>query len=159
MTRIRLAKFSTMNWAHKLDPGPRNSGDVLVAQSTFKSAADPLVQKNTRITYTTASHFPVPDTPKPLPKKLTLTKNQTQVDVIFHATFRSSKAGMTSSILLQPRKPSSSKALLPETQVSRRHSKNSFPACHSYLAMQHFPSLSTCAATVLCTLLASPLAS
>lgn len=25
MTRIRLAKFSTMNWAHKLDPGPRSS--------------------------------------------------------------------------------------------------------------------------------------
>lgn len=60
--------------------------------------------KNNNITYTTASHFPVPDIPKPLPKKLTPIKDQTQADVIFHATFRSSKAGMTSSILLQPRK-------------------------------------------------------
>lgn len=167
-TRIRFAKSTTIHCAHKLDPGPKSSM-LFRWHSPFKPATSPLVQKNNSIPYTTASHFTMPRECKTCLRHMLIygqgeippIKDGTQANVIFHATFRSCEIGMTLSILsfIQAKSSCSNtdhKALLPETHLSRGHRQADLPGC--CMAAQHFSSLSTGAATALCTLLAAPLA-
>lgn len=147
-----------MNWAHKLDSGPRSS--MMFWRHKVHLNLQQILWCG-RITAWHISQLPIfqcQTYQNPCLRNWLLSRIRHK-QMYFFMPSGQARLEWLQAFSFNQAKSSSSKALLPETPLSRRHSKNSFPPCHSYMAMRHFPSLSTCAATVLYTLLATPLAS